>query len=126
MHELIEKLIARLPLDFRVLYRQFLLRVIDLEALSIQADVTRLHRPVCRRAHHAQPDSRHGHLSRLHVHHGTCASASHFCGTCSTICIATMMLVVGHVRRFSWDATFPDRSATSWCCPPCLLLHAPS
>ena len=40
MHELIEKLIARLPLDFRVLYRQFLLRVIDLESLSIQADVT--------------------------------------------------------------------------------------
>ena len=39
MHELIEKLVARLPLDFRVLYGQFLLRVIDLEALSIQADV---------------------------------------------------------------------------------------
>jgi hypothetical protein len=29
-----------LPLDFRILCRQFLLRVIDLEALSIQADVT--------------------------------------------------------------------------------------
>ena len=29
----------RLPLDFRVLYRQFLLRVIDLEALSIEADI---------------------------------------------------------------------------------------
>jgi len=32
----------RLPLQFRVLYRQFLLRVVDLEALSIQADVPRL------------------------------------------------------------------------------------
>src|ERR1700734_2972350 len=35
-------LTRKLPLQFRVLYRQFLLRVIDLEALSIEADVTRL------------------------------------------------------------------------------------
>jgi hypothetical protein len=32
---------ARLPLQFRVLYRQFLLRVIDLESLSIEADIPR-------------------------------------------------------------------------------------
>lgn len=32
----------RLPLEFRVLYRQFLLRVVDLEALSMQADVAQL------------------------------------------------------------------------------------
>jgi len=35
------KLILLLPLQFRVLYRQFLLRVIDLEALSIEADIPR-------------------------------------------------------------------------------------
>jgi hypothetical protein len=29
------------PLQFRVLYRQFLLRIVDLEALSIQADIPR-------------------------------------------------------------------------------------
>ena len=32
----------RLPLQFRVLYRQFLLRVVDLEALSMEADVPKL------------------------------------------------------------------------------------
>ncbi|HEV2277126.1 MAG TPA: hypothetical protein VGS02_03050 [Acidobacteriaceae bacterium] len=35
------KLVERLPLQFRVLYRQFLLQVIDLEALSIEADIPR-------------------------------------------------------------------------------------
>ena len=34
MRKLIDQLVRRLPLDFRVLYRQFLLRVIDLEALG--------------------------------------------------------------------------------------------
>src|SRR5271170_2042959 len=41
MHEMARKLAARLPLEFRVLYRQFLLRVIDLESLSIEADIPR-------------------------------------------------------------------------------------
>ena len=41
MRESMRKLISRLPLSFRVLYRQFLLRVIDLEALSIEADIPR-------------------------------------------------------------------------------------
>jgi hypothetical protein len=41
MPKLICKLLGRLPLPFHVLYRQFLLRVIDLEALSIQADIPR-------------------------------------------------------------------------------------
>ncbi len=31
--------VAQLPLDFRVLYKQFLLRILDLEALSIEADM---------------------------------------------------------------------------------------
>lgn len=31
--------IKRLPLDFRVLYKQFLLRILDLEALSIETDM---------------------------------------------------------------------------------------
>lgn len=35
------KITDRLPLQFRVLYRQFLLQVIDLEALSIEADIPR-------------------------------------------------------------------------------------
>ena len=41
MRELTRRCVARLPLRYRVLYRQFLLRVIDLEALSIEADIPR-------------------------------------------------------------------------------------
>lgn len=41
MREALRQLVLRLPLEFRVLYRQFLLRVIDLESLSIDADIPR-------------------------------------------------------------------------------------
>jgi len=41
MRDALRKLAERLPLEFRVLYRQFLLRVIDLESLSIEADIPR-------------------------------------------------------------------------------------
>ena len=41
MPKRIRKLFDRLPLQFRVLVRQFLLRVIDLESLSIEADIPR-------------------------------------------------------------------------------------
>jgi hypothetical protein len=36
-----DRISARLSLQFKVLHRQFLLRVIDLEALSIEADIPR-------------------------------------------------------------------------------------
>jgi len=42
MRRLLRRFSQRLPLDFRVLFRQFLLRVVDLEALSIEADLSRL------------------------------------------------------------------------------------
>ncbi|MGO9337938.1 MAG: hypothetical protein ACLPY1_10565 [Terracidiphilus sp.] len=108
MLELIEKPIARLPLDFRVLYRQFLLRVIDLEALSIQADVTAflgqfagvlimlslVHATVTYLGYAfiTEPAERFAFL--LHMQH---------------YLIATMMLVAGMFAVLSWDATFPDR-----------------
>ena len=41
MRDAVRKLTERLPLEFRVLYRHFLLRVIDLESLSIEADIPR-------------------------------------------------------------------------------------
>lgn len=41
MRNSVRSLIERLPLQFRVLYRQFLLRVVDLESLSIEADIPR-------------------------------------------------------------------------------------
>ena len=42
MRDAVRRLIERLPLQFRLLYRQFLLRVIDLESLSIEADIPRV------------------------------------------------------------------------------------
>lgn len=41
MPNFIQRHLHRLPLSFRVLFRQFLLRVIDLESLSIEADIPR-------------------------------------------------------------------------------------
>jgi len=108
MPELIEKLIARLPLDYRILYRQFLLRVIDLEALSIQADVTAflgqfagvlimlglIHATVAYLGFDFITDPQARLAFLLHMQH---------------YLIATTMLVVGLFTILSWDATFPDR-----------------
>ncbi len=41
MRETLRRFVERLPLEFRVLYAQFLARVVDLEALSIEADIPR-------------------------------------------------------------------------------------
>jgi len=101
MHKLIERLIARIPLPFRVLLNQFLLRVVDLEALSIEADVPRflgqfagvLIMISCMRAIGAlffppPPDMEWNlELSAL----------------------SNMLLVVGLISVITWDATFPDR-----------------
>lgn len=108
MHNLIQQLIDRLPLDFRILCRQFVLRVIDLEALSIQADVVGFLGQFA------------GVLIMLSIVHATVAyvgfvSISNpearyaFCLHMEHYLIATMMLVVGLFTVLSWDATFPDR-----------------
>ena len=41
MRKMMRRIAERLPLEFRVLYAQFLARVVDLEALSIEADIPR-------------------------------------------------------------------------------------
>ncbi|MGH9589247.1 MAG: hypothetical protein ACRD25_02585 [Terracidiphilus sp.] len=41
MRKALRRITERLPLEFRVLYAQFLARVVDLEALSIEADIPR-------------------------------------------------------------------------------------
>jgi len=108
MNDLIQKLTNRLPLDFRVLYGQFLLRVIDLETLSIQADVlgflgqfagvlfmlSMVHSVVTYVGFVAIHDANERLAFFLHMEHYQ---------------IATMMLVVGLFTVLSWDATFPDR-----------------
>jgi hypothetical protein len=108
MRNLIEALINRLPMDFRILLRQFLLRVVDLEALSIQADVTGFLGQFA------------GVLLMLSLVHSvvtyvgyiiqtTAADRVSFCLHMEHYFIANMMLVTGLITVISWDSTFPDR-----------------
>lgn len=103
------KLLERLPLQFRVLYRQFLLRVVDLEALSMQADIPRLL----------------GQFAGVLILFsalwglGFMAASDHPAMTREAFVsvvwgmeqrfISTTMLVAGLVAVISWDALFPDR-----------------
>ena len=109
MRRLLAKLASRLPLPFRVLYRQFLLRVIDLEALSIHADVTRFLGQFAGvlimyslietiGAFFAMLGPPPPPAALLIMAHHTEQSS-----------IEIMMLVVGLIAVVSWDATFPDR-----------------
>ncbi|MGA2561745.1 MAG: hypothetical protein ABSF17_18905 [Terracidiphilus sp.] len=108
MDDLIRKLVECLPLDFRVLFRQFFLRVIDLEALSIEADVERFL----------------GQFAGVTIMLSLVHSVVLYVGTIVFVkpaerlaffwhmehyLIATMMLVVGLFTVISWDAAFPDR-----------------
>ena len=101
MREFVRKHIARLPLRYRVLHRQFLLRVIDLEALSIEADIPRFlgqFAGVLMMISLVQavgtlmfppPPALHWHVEQS--------------------AISNMMLVIGLVAVLTWDNTFPDR-----------------
>jgi len=84
-----------LPRQFRVLCHLFLLRVVDLEALSIKADV----------------------VAFLGQFAGVLIMFSFILGTRAFLfpipteqtLLSTTMLVVGLITVISWDATFPDR-----------------
>ena len=95
------KLFEYLPLQFRVVYRQFLLRVIDLEALSIQADVTRFLGQFA------------GVLLMISLIYsiGLILAGGSFSVALQMeqSLISMTMLVVGLVTVVSWDAAFPDR-----------------
>jgi hypothetical protein len=85
-----------LPLQFRVLCRQFLLRVVDLEALSIKADVTAFL----------------GQFAGVLLMFSFIFSAKALLSPSPTdelTLLSTTMLVVGLITVISWDATFPDR-----------------
>lgn len=101
MPKLLAAIAERLPFEFRVLHRQFLLRVVDLEALSIEADIPRflgqfagilimisLLRALGALAF-PPPPSR-----AWEIEQGQ---------------ISNVMLVVGLCSVITWDATFPDR-----------------
>jgi hypothetical protein len=93
------KLLERLPLQFRVLYRQFLLRIIDLEALSIKADVVAFM----------------GQFASVLVMFSLIEAVAAYLAPVKATwhveqnLIELMMLVVGLIIVVSWDSTFPDR-----------------
>jgi hypothetical protein len=95
-------------LQLRALYRQFLVRVIDLEALSVQADVLKLLGQFA------------AVLAMISIIQGGVALVANVdrmpdgarvatCWTAEHRLIATTMLAVGLFAVLSWDATFPDR-----------------
>ncbi len=101
MPEFMRRYIARLPLQFRVLDRQFLLRVIDLEALSIEADIPRFL----------------GQFAGVMMMLSLMQALGTFMFPPSPdlwwhveqSAIARMMLVIGLIAVITWDNTFPDR-----------------
>lgn len=95
-------------LQLRILYRQFLLRVIDFEALSVQADVIKLLGQFG--AILAMISIVQGGLGLLvNVDRMTDAARTATCWTMEHRLIATTMLAVGLFALLSWDSTFPDR-----------------
>ena len=92
------------PLHFRILFRLFLLRIIDLEALSLQADIPRFLGQFAGVLIMLS-------LVQLPIAFGYAVSggALTFAWHVQQALISTMMLVVGLFTVISWDATFPDR-----------------
>ena len=106
MRESMRKLISRLPLSFRVLYGQFLLRVIDLEALSIEADIPRFlgqFAGVLIMISLLQVLSAFWNAGQIQV------MPLAFVWSKEQSLISDMMLVAGLFTVVSWDNTFPDR-----------------
>jgi hypothetical protein len=102
--------VEKLPVEFRVLYRQFLLRVIDLEALSVHADVPRFLGQFA------------GVLILINVFRTIgflffeVGNPSVGPAVLMTVIwqreqglVSMMMLVTGLIAVVSWDAIFPDR-----------------
>lgn len=95
-------------LEFRALYRQFLLRIVDVESLSTQADVE---------GFLGQFGGVLIMLSLIHAFVAVIyllsslapADRLAFAWHAEQYLVATMMLVVGLFAVLTWDATFPDR-----------------
>jgi hypothetical protein len=95
-------------LEFRILYRQFLLRIVDLESLSSKADIE---------GFVGQFGGVLIMLSLIHAFIAVIYLLSSFAPAdrlafawhAEQYLVATMMLVVGLFAVLTWDATFPDR-----------------
>ncbi|MGC2161544.1 MAG: hypothetical protein WA634_06540 [Silvibacterium sp.] len=102
-------LAQRLPLQFRVLYRQFLLRVVDLEALSIQADIPRFLGQFAGVLIMFSMLNALLFLIRADDPTFTAARRLSAAWGMEQGLLSLMMLIAGLIAVVSWDATFPDR-----------------
>jgi hypothetical protein len=109
LRDAVRKLTERLPLEFRVLYRHFLLRVIDLESLSIEADIPRFLGQFAGvliligvfQALGFLIQSGRPHLTRDGLLSMAARSEQSF--------LAGTMLIAGLAAVATWDNIFPDR-----------------
>ncbi len=109
MRELLRKPLDNLPREFRVLYRQFLLRVVDLEALSVHADVTRFLGQFAGVLILINVLRTMGFLV-FEVGMGMRgADLTAVIWQREQWLVSMMMLVTGLIAVVSWDAIFPDR-----------------
>jgi len=114
----LDSIAARLPVQFKVLHKQFLLRVVDLEALSIEADIPRFLGQFA------------GVLIMLSFVHAFAVYVQimEYPIRLEHYLISTMMLVAGLIIVVSWDSTFPDRRDITVLAPlpvrPIMILSA--
>ncbi len=103
--------IQRLPLDFRVLYSQFLLRILDLEALSIEADMVEYLAQFAGILVFISGAQSLGVLLGQMFHPAplTAIELYRLSWSVEHGIVEKMMLVAGLVVVFLWDAPFPDR-----------------
>jgi hypothetical protein len=103
---MLRALIERLPLPFRVLYRHFVLRVVDIEALSVEADIAGFLGQFA------------GVLIMVSIVHAFVAviyflvvpvDQPAFAFRLAQYLISTTMLAAGLFGVISWDGAFPDR-----------------
>lgn len=103
------KIVERLPLQFRILYRQFLLRVVDLEALSMHADIPRFLGQFASVLIFISLIGATGLLFSNGALTATPEAYLSFAWQGEQALISGVLLVVGLVTVVSWDAAFPDR-----------------
>ncbi len=109
MRDAVRKLTERLPLEFRVLYRHFLLRVIDLESLSIEADIPRFLGQFAGVLILIDIFPALGFLILSGRPHLTRDGLLSMAARSEQSFLAGTMLIAGLVAVATWDNIFPDR-----------------
>ena len=105
----LRRVVDRLPLQFRVLYKQFLLRVVDLDALSLEADTTQLLGQMAGILILYSVLTTMGLLFAAGRLEGSAAGLGTLIGQTQHNFLSMTMLIAGLIAVISWDNIFPDR-----------------